>query len=85
MPEPPPSVGLAVRFSENVQLARAMVVARHPQVVGAANVDAELEGVVTPGPRHIADDLPLLLVLVERAVAAVDAEARSEIEAAGRR
>src|SRR5207247_6198059 len=62
------------------QFARAMLVARDAQVPRPANVDAELDGVVAHEPSHVRDELRLLLVLVQRTVAPVDAEARPEVE-----
>src|SRR5262245_7005422 len=56
-----------------------MRVAGHAQVVGAANVGAELESVIADELRRVADELELVLVLIERAVAAVDAQAGAEI------
>ncbi len=66
------------------QLAGAVPVARHAQVVRAAHVDAELHAVAAPQLGDVADDLELLLVLIERAVAAANAlaEARAESNAA---
>src|SRR5439155_12598398 len=65
-----------------VQFPRPMPVARHTQVVGFADVDSEFHRVILNLPRHVADELELLFVLVEGAVAAIDAEARPEVEAA---
>src|SRR5262245_30987490 len=52
-----------------VELAGAMPVARHAQVEGAPHVDTELHRVIAAHFRDVADNLVLLLVLVERAVA----------------
>ena len=60
-----------------------MGVARHPEVVRAPHVDADLDVVVAEQLREVADQLQLLFVLIERAVAAVDAQARAELEVAG--
>ena len=57
-----------------VELTGPMAVARHPQVVRTTHVSAELEAVVALQLGEVADELPLLLVLIERAVAAVDIE-----------
>ena len=59
-----------------------MRVARDAEVVRAADVDAGLEVVAADELRDVADQLPLRFVLVERAVAAIDPEARAEVEAA---
>ena len=64
------------------QFARTVRIARHAQVVRAANVDAELEAVVAVELRQVADNLELLLVLIERAVAPVHAKTRPEFEGA---
>ena len=64
------------------ELARAVLVARHAQVVGAPNVGPELDGVVAQNLRPVVDELKLLFVLVERAVAAVHAERVAEFEKA---
>src|SRR5262249_33090048 len=61
------------------QFTRAMGVARHPQIIGAADVGAELERVIADEFRCIADKLQLVLVLIERAVASVDAQTGTEI------
>ena len=62
------------------QLARSMDVAWHPEIPRAADVSAELHGVIALNMlRHVADELQLLLVLIQRTIAAVDAEARSEL------
>src|SRR5215831_18829121 len=58
-----------------------MVVARHPEVVGSPKIDSEFEGVITPGLQHITDELELLLLLIERAIAPVDSKAGAKIEA----
>src|SRR5436190_17507434 len=60
------------------QLAGAVLIARHAQVPGTANVSTELDRVVADEPRDVGDELRLLLVLVERTVAAVRAHARAE-------
>ena len=67
------------------ELAGSMPIARHAQVVGAADVDAELHAVGAPQLRDVADELKLLLVLIERTVAPADAvaEARTERDTAG--
>src|SRR5262249_17934730 len=57
-----------------------MHIARHTQVVCAAHVCAEFEGMVAVELRCVADELKLVLVLVERAVAAVDAQPRTEVD-----
>src|SRR6185369_11363627 len=64
------------------ELAGAVRIARHSQVVSTPNIDAELEGVIAGTLQEIADKLKLLLLFIERAVAAVDAEAGAEVEAA---
>ena len=80
----PAAVGPRVRSTLNVSSPERWLIARHAQVPRAPDVDAELHRVVAlQHPREVADQLQLLLVLVERAVAAVDAEARSEIERRG--
>ncbi len=58
-----------------------MLVAGHPQVLRIANIGSELEGVVAPDVRPVGHPLPLLLALVERAVAPVDVKGVAEIEA----
>ena len=62
------------------QLARAVRVARHPQVVGAPEIDAELHRMVSLDFRHVVYPLKLLLILIQRTVAAVHAESGAEIE-----
>ena len=57
-----------------------MLVARHPEVVGTADVGAELDRVAALQPREVRHDLPLLLVLRQRAVAAIHAEAGTKPE-----
>ena len=59
-----------------------MPVTRDAQVPGAANIESELGRVVADEARDVPDQLHLLFVLVQRTVAAVDAQARSEVEAA---
>src|SRR3954468_10915696 len=83
--EPEPS-GTLERCSIRAerQLAGSMRVARDSQVVGAPNVDAELEVVALHELGDVAYELELFFILIERAVAAVDAESRSEVEAADR-
>ena len=77
------AVGSARAVDVECQLARSMRVARHPQVPRVPDVHAELHRVVAlEHLRDVADQLELLLVLVQRAVAAVDAEAGPEVEAA---
>jgi hypothetical protein len=56
-------------------------VARYAQVVRAPDVHAGLEAVIAAQLRDVADQLPLRLVLIQRTVAAVDAQPGSEIEA----
>src|SRR5262245_6545239 len=57
-----------------------MDIARHAQVVSATNVNAELERVVADEFRRVADELELVFVLIERAVATVDAQAGAEVD-----
>ena len=64
------------------QLAGAVRIARDAQVVRAPDVDAGLEGVAADQLGHVADELQLVLVLFERAVAAVGVEAGAEDEPA---
>ncbi len=63
------------------QLTGSVGVAGDPQVVGASDVEAELRGVVAEDLREVRDHLPLLLVLGQRAVAAVDPQPRAHGEA----
>ena len=58
-----------------------MSVAWHAQVVSAAHVGAELEGVIAQEFRRIADELELILVLIKWAVATVNTETGAELEA----
>ena len=76
----PAAVRAARPVVAEAELARPVGVARDAQVVGAADVDAELHGVVAEHLREVRDDLPLLLVLGQRAVAAIDLEARSKLD-----
>src|SRR5206468_7831360 len=69
-------------FELEGELSRPVLIARHAQVVGAADVDAELDRVILNELCDVADHLPLLLVLVQRAVAAVHAEAGTESDPA---
>jgi hypothetical protein len=62
------------------QLTGPMRVARDAQVPGAPHVDTELDAVVALQLRDVADQLQLLFVLVERAVAPVHAKAGAELE-----
>jgi hypothetical protein len=80
--EPEPAARRSDRaVGVKLQLARPMRVARHAQVVRAADVDPGLEGVGRAQDlREVGRDLPLRLVLGQRAVAAVDAEAIAEAE-----
>src|ERR1041384_1216255 len=57
-----------------------MLIARHPQIVSLANVGAELERVIALNLRPVVDELDLLFVLDQRAIASVDAESVSELE-----
>ena len=54
------------------KLARSVAIARHAQVVCAPHVDAELHAVRAPQLREVSNQLKLLLVLIERAIAAAD-------------
>src|SRR5688572_7016295 len=65
-----------------LELTRAVRVARNAQVIGATNVDAELNRVSPHRLQHIADELQLFLLLIEGAVAAVDSQSGAEVEAA---
>ena len=65
-----------------VELARAVPVARHAQVEGAADIGSELERVVAADLGPVVDELILILVLNERAVAAVDTQGVTELEQA---
>src|SRR5207253_9021219 len=56
------------------RLARAVRRARHAQILRITQVAAELERVVPEGVRDVADPLVLVLLLVERAIAGVDAQ-----------
>jgi len=57
-----------------------MDVARYAQVVSATDVNAELERVVADEFRRVADELELVFVLIERAVAPVDPKAGAEVD-----
>ena len=59
-----------------------MRVARHAQVVGAADVGSRLERVAAGQLGHVTHELELILVLFQRAVAPVGVEARPEDEPA---
>ena len=59
-----------------------MGVARHTQIVGPADVQTGLDVVPAERLGEVTDQLPLRLVLIEGTVAAVDAQSRTEVEAA---
>src|SRR5262249_1690856 len=63
------------------QFARTMQVRRDSQVVGASDVRPEFDRMGAVEPGGVADDLELILFLIERAAAAIDELARTEIEA----
>ena len=65
------------------ELAGAVRVAGHAQVLLVAPVDAELERVVADDVGGVADPLEFVLLLVQRAVAAIDAQRVAEVETAG--
>src|SRR5262245_63460005 len=58
-----------------------MQVRRDAQVIGAADVRSEFDRVGAVELGGVADELNLILFLIERAAAAVDELARTEIEA----
>ena len=64
------------------KFARTMSIARHSQVERAAHVDAELERVIAEELRQVANELILLLILIQRTVTASDfvTQARAENE-----
>ena len=66
--------------SVEVELAGAVTVRRDSQIQSAAEIGTELNRVVTRDLRPVVDELELLFVLDERAVAAVDAEGVAELE-----
>src|SRR5579864_7349638 len=57
-----------------------MLVARNAQVIGPANVGAELERVVPLNLRPVIDELNLFLILDQRTIAPVHAERITELE-----
>src|SRR5204863_3178792 len=75
-----PAIGTLRLLRIEVELAGPMPVARHAQVPGSAHIDAELDRVVLDEAGDVRDKLHLLLVLIERAVAAVHPQARAEVE-----
>ncbi len=75
----PPMPALEVVEVVEVQHASAVGIARHSQVAGAADVGAELEGVVAPQLRPVGDTLVLVFVFNEWAVAAANVETFSKI------
>ena len=62
------------------QLSRAMLIARHAKIVSLADVGAELYRVAALNSRPVVHELNLFLVLIQRAVAAVDAQRIAELE-----
>src|SRR6185436_9547619 len=60
----------------------AMIVARHSQVKGAPNIDAELKGVIVPALQKVPYKLELLFLLVQRAIAAIDSQTGAEVKLA---
>src|SRR5262249_37835823 len=56
------------------QLARTVRIARDAQILRISQVAAELEGMIPEGVRDVADPLELVLLLVQRAIAGVDAQ-----------
>ena len=57
-----------------------MLIARHAQVVGLPDIGTELERVIAVDVRPVVDELILVFVLIERAIAAIDAECRTGAE-----
>ncbi len=85
--EPHPAAARSLRpLRVEVDLARAVVVARHAQVVGAPHVEPHLDRVLgAEHLRQVGDELELLLVLRQRAVAAARLVAERGAEAHRRR
>ena len=79
------AAGRALRARRvELQLARAMPVARNAQVQRVADVGAELDGVVALELRPVVDELELPLVLAQRAVAARELQRVAEVELVAR-
>ena len=57
-----------------------MGIARDPKVPGSPYVDAKFQVVVAVQFRDVADQLQLLFVLVERTIAPVNAQPRTDVE-----
>ena len=66
--------------SVEAELPSAVLIAWDAQVVRLTNVGTELDGVIPLDLRPIVDELELIFILVQRAVAAVDAQREAELE-----
>ena len=67
-----------------LQFARAMPVARNPQVHRVPDIGAELDGVIALELRPVVDELELPLVLTQRTVAARELQRVAEVELVAR-